>query len=103
MRREYRSRTRSGVEGSKVRLIPIKYNLRSLIVRRVGTAMTVFGVALTVAVFVSILAMVHGMEGVFVDTGEPANLLVLRQGSQSETNSFFDREIKGIVETMDGV
>src|SRR5215813_7958613 len=92
-----------GAEGSNSRLIPIKYNLRSLIVRRVGTAMTVFGVALTVAVFVSILAMVQGLESVFVETGEPLNLLILRQGSQAETNSFFDREIKGIVETMDGV
>jgi putative ABC transport system permease protein len=84
-------------------LIPIKYNVRSLVVRRVGTLMTVFGVALTVAVFVSILAMVQGIEGVFVDTGEPLNLLVIRQGSQSETNSFFDRDIKGIIETIDGV
>src|SRR5580700_9697214 len=65
--------------------------------------MTVFGVALTVAVFVSILAMVQGIEGVFIDTGEPLNLMVIRQGSQTETNSFFDRDIKGIVETMDGV
>jgi len=65
--------------------------------------MTVFGVALTVAVFVSIMAMVQGVESVFIDTGDPQNLLIIRQGSQSETNSFFDREIKGIVETMDGV
>jgi putative ABC transport system permease protein len=28
---------------------------------------------------------------------------VSRQGSQSETNSFFNRDIKGIIETMDGV
>ena len=65
--------------------------------------MTILGVALTVAVFVSILAMVQGMESVFVDTGDPLNLIVMRQGSQTETNSFFDRDIKGIIETMDGV
>ena len=65
--------------------------------------MTVFGVALTVAVFVSILAMVQGIQSVFIDTGEPQNLLIIRQGSQSETNSFFDRDIKGIIETLDGV
>ena len=84
-------------------MIPVKYNLRSLIVRRVGSLMTIFGVALTVAVFVSVLAMVNGLENTFVDTGEPLNLLLIRQGSQAETNSFFDRDIKGIVETMDGV
>jgi len=84
-------------------MIPIKYNVRSLVVRRVGTIMTVLGVALTVAVFVSILAMVQGIESTFISTGEPLNLIIIRQGSQSETNSFFNRDIKGIVETMDGV
>jgi putative ABC transport system permease protein len=84
-------------------MIPVKYNLRSLIVRRVGTLMTVFGVALTVAVFVSVLAMVHGLESTFIDTGDPLNLILIRQGSQAETNSFFNRDIKGLVETMPGV
>jgi len=84
-------------------MIPVRYNLRSIIVRRVGTLMTVLGVGLTVAVFVSILAMVHGLQNTFVGTGDPLNLIVIRQGSQSETNSFFDRPIKGIIETMDGV
>jgi hypothetical protein len=77
------------------RMIPVRYNLRSIIVRRVGTLMTVLGVGLTVAVFVSILAMVHGLQNTFVGTGDPLNLIVIRQGSQSETNSFFDRNIKG--------
>lgn len=84
-------------------MIPIRYNLRSVIVRKVGTLMTVLGVGLTVAVFVSILAMVHGLQNTFVATGDPLNLMVIRQGSQSETNSFFNRDIKGIIETMDGV
>src|SRR5215475_12706778 len=84
-------------------MIPVRYNLRSIIVRRVGTLMTVLGVGLTVAVFVSILAMVHGLQNTFVTTGDPLNLIVIRQGSQSETNSFFDRDIKGIIETMPGV
>ena len=90
-------------ESKRFAVIPIKYNLRSVIVRRVGTLMTVFGVGLTVAVFVSILAMVHGLENTFVDTGDPLNLIVIRQGSQSEVNSFFDRDIKGIIDTLDGV
>jgi len=84
-------------------MIPVRYNLRSIVVRRVGTLMTVLGVGLTVAVFVSILAMVHGLQNTFAGTGDPLNLIVIRQGSQSETNSFFDRPIKGIIETMEGV
>src|SRR2546430_4228131 len=94
---------RFGAGESKRKVIPIRYNLRSLIVRRVGTVMTVLGVALTVAVFVSVLAIVKGLEGTFVDSGEPLNLIMIRQSSQAETNSFFDRDIKPIVETTEGV
>jgi len=61
------------------------------------------GVGLTVAVFVSVLAMVNGLESTFLDTGEPLNLIMIRQASQAETNSFFDRDIKPIVETTEGV
>ena len=84
-------------------MIPIRYNLRSLIRRRMGTLMTVLGVALTVGIFVSVLALVRGLQNTYSDTGGPLNMLVIREGSQSETNSFFDRDVKGIVETMDGV
>ena len=84
-------------------MIPVKYNVRSLVVRRVGTEMTILGVALTVAVFVSVLALVHGLQNTYNDTGNPLNLITIREGSQAETNSYFSREIKGIVETLDGV
>ncbi len=85
-------------------MIPLKYNLRSLIVRRVGTAMTVLGVALTVAVFVTVLAMVHGLESTFVDSGEPLNVIMLRQSSEAaETNSIIDRDLRPIVESTEGV
>ena len=84
-------------------MIPVKYNLRSLEVRRVGTMMTVGGVAHTVGIFVSILAMVNGLENTYVESGEPLNLVLLRKGSQTETNSYYDRSFKGIVETMNGV
>jgi ABC-type lipoprotein release transport system permease subunit len=67
--------------------IPLKYNLRSLLVRRTGTAMAIISVAATVAVFVSILALVYGLENVFALTGHPLNIVVIRQGSQVEGSS----------------
>jgi putative ABC transport system permease protein len=84
-------------------VVPIQYNFRSLIVRRVATFMTMLGVALTVAVFVSVLALLNGVERAFVDSGEPLNLILIRQGSQAETNSFFNRELRPIVEATEGV
>jgi hypothetical protein len=50
--------------------------------------MTVLGVALTVAVFVSVLAMVHGLESTFVDSGEPLNLILIRQSSPPKPTAF---------------
>ena len=41
--------------------IPLKYNVRSLLVRRVSTLMTGGGIALVVAVFVVVMAMVAGL------------------------------------------
>src|SRR3989475_8840553 len=84
-------------------MIAVKYNLRRVVVRRVGTMMTVGGVALTVGIFVSILAMVSGLENTYMNSGEPLNLVLLRKGSQTETNSYYDRSLKGVVETMNGV
>lgn len=60
--------------------IPLKYNVRSLLVRRVSTAMTGGGIALVVCVFVIVMALVAGLNSAISDTGDPDNLIVLHQG-----------------------
>jgi putative ABC transport system permease protein len=67
--------------------VPLKYNLRSMFVRRAGTAMAITSVAATVAVFIAVLALAQGMERVFALTGHPLNIVVIRQGSQVEGSS----------------
>ena len=47
--------------------IPLKYNLRSLLVRRVSTVMTGGGIALVVVVFVIVMALVAGLEHAALD------------------------------------
>ncbi len=69
--------------------IPFKYNVRSLLVRRVSTVMTGGGIALVVAVFVAVMAMVAGFAGAIQDSGSPDNMIVLRKGSTTETGSAF--------------
>ena len=49
--------------------IPLKYNVRSLLVRRVSTAMTGGGIALVVCVFVIVMALVAGLNSAISDTG----------------------------------
>lgn len=73
--------------------IPIKYNLRSLWVRRVGTFMTALGIGLTVAVLVVMMALVAGLDSTFVETGHDNHLVIIRQGSQNEVNSYFGRDL----------
>src|SRR5579863_5354600 len=67
--------------------IPLKYNRRSLLVRRVSNAMTGAGMALVVAVFVVIMAMVAGLAHAIQHSGSDENLIVLARGSTTETGS----------------
>src|SRR5579884_370076 len=72
--------------------IPLTYNLRNLTVRKVTTVMTALGAALTVAVLVSVLALVQGLRTSFEVTGNPNRLLGLRKGATSELVSVISRE-----------
>jgi putative ABC transport system permease protein len=72
--------------------IPLKYNFRSLLVRRVSTVMTTLSIALVVAVFVGVMALANGLEAALVSSGDPLNVLVLRRGSTSELVSFIPHE-----------
>lgn len=72
--------------------IPIAYNLRNLAVRKGTTLMTALGVALTVAVLLTTLAMVEGLNAVFSSTGNPLHVIVMRKGSTSELTSSLPRQ-----------
>ena len=72
--------------------IPLAYNLRNLVVRKTTTLMTALGIALTVAVLLSILALVNGLRATLSSTGDPLQIVVLRKGSESEIVSNFLRE-----------
>ena len=69
--------------------IPLKYNLRSLLVRRVSNAMTGGSIALVVMVFVIVMALVAGLDAAIKDAGSPDNMVVLRRGATTETVSGF--------------
>jgi putative ABC transport system permease protein len=69
--------------------IPLKYNLRSLLVRRVSSAMTGGGIALVVLVFAIVMAMVAGLDSAIESGGSSDNMVVLRRGATTETVSGF--------------
>jgi putative ABC transport system permease protein len=83
--------------------VPLAYNFRNLRVRLFSTVMTVLSVGLVVAVFIGVMALARGLEEAFVATGEPLNLVVLRQGSQVETSSSVRRESLQVIRYLPGV
>ncbi|MEZ5394400.1 MAG: ABC transporter permease [Bryobacterales bacterium] len=83
--------------------IPLSYNLRNLRVRLTTTVMTALGVALTVAVLLGILAMVNGLQGALAVTGNPRQVLVLRQGATAELVSVVTEEQFRTLRLLDGI
>jgi putative ABC transport system permease protein len=73
--------------------IPASYNLRNLVVRKTTTIMTALGIALTVAVLLSVLALVAGLRTAFESTGDARQILVMRKGATAELNSGMTRAV----------
>jgi putative ABC transport system permease protein len=83
--------------------IPISYNLRNLVVRKTTTIMTALGITLTVAVLLSVLALLNGLQTAFQSSGNPLQVLVMRKGSNAELSSAVTREVYQDVKSMAGI
>jgi putative ABC transport system permease protein len=83
--------------------IPLSYNFRNLMVRKMTTVMTSAGIMLSVAVLVASLALVNGLRTVFANTGHPLQLLVLRNGGTSELGSLVPTDSFAILRSKAGV
>lgn len=65
--------------------------------------MTALGIALTVSIAVLIMALLAGLDQAFVSSGDPRNVLVLRQGADSEMMSFVNHEQANTLNALAGV
>ena len=83
--------------------LPLKYNLRNLVVRKGSTLATAFTIGLTVAVFLLVMALAKGIDLTLSTSGEPLNVIVLREGSTAELNSSVSREQYNDLMYLDGV
>jgi len=83
--------------------IPISYNIRNLIRRRTTTIMTALGIALTVAVMLSVSAMVEGLRTSLSATGHPLHILVTRKGATSELGSQMTQEQFQTIKVKQGI
>ena len=83
--------------------LPLKYNIRNLVVRKGSTLATAFTIGLTVAVFLMVMALARGIDLTLSSSGEPLNMIVLREGSTAELNSSVTRENFNDLMYLDGV
>ena len=86
-----------------MKTIGLAYVARNLWVRRVTTLLTALGMALVVFVFATVLMMGEGIRATLVATGQPDNVIVLRQGAGSEIYSGISRSQAAIVESLPGI
>ena len=78
-------------------MIPIVYNVRSVVQRPVSTALTALGVGLVVAVFIGMLALANGFRSALARTGSETNAMVLRKGADSELSSGLGRDVASMI------
>jgi putative ABC transport system permease protein len=83
--------------------LPLKYNFRNLIVRKSSTLMTAVTIGLTVGVYLLVMALATGIDHTLSSSGEPLNLIVVRNGSTAELNSSVTRDNLQNLIYLDGV
>src|SRR4051812_28001900 len=84
-------------------MIPLKYNVRNLRVRGVTTLLTILGTGAIVWSSCILFGLVEGLEHSLRVSGDPLDLIILRKGSSSETNSGIERSKAERVATIPGI
>ena len=68
-------------------MVPVQYNARSLLVRKVTTFATALGIALVVFVFAGALMLAEGINRAFSTAGRADTVVIVRKGSDAELSS----------------
>jgi ABC-type lipoprotein release transport system permease subunit len=69
-------------------MVPIRYNIRSVIERRATSLMTILGVALVAMIFVIVFGFAAGLNQSLLNAGQDRNVIVMARGVTSENESF---------------
>jgi putative ABC transport system permease protein len=83
--------------------IPLKYNARNLVNRKVSTGMTVLVICLVVTVFLFVLALWQGVTRTLSVNASTRNVLTMRVGSQAEMQSVVTRESYEMIRALPGI
>lgn len=84
-------------------MIPIKYNLRNLAVRKTTTIAAGLGLGLVVFVFASVLMLSNGVQRTLGRSADPNMAVVIRKGSDAELASGIEENQIGVMAAAPGV
>lgn len=78
-------------------MVPVRYNLRSLLERRATALMTVLGLAMVAMIFVILFGFIAGLKRTMINAGDERNWVLLGRGAPDETASFIPHDAIEIV------
>jgi putative ABC transport system permease protein len=84
-------------------MIPVSYNVRSLLVRKMTTLAAAFGVGLVVFVLAAAMMLGAGIKKTMSVAGKPDNAIVLRKGADNELSSNLENRLVNLVLAAPGV
>ena len=75
-------------------MVPVRYNTRSLLVRKITTSLTAGGIALVVFVFAAAQMFGEGAKRAMLASGRADHVIILRKGSDAELSSGIGNDYK---------
>jgi putative ABC transport system permease protein len=84
-------------------MVPLRYNIRSLLVRKVTTGATAAGIAMVVFVFAAAQMLGEGINRALGNSGRPDTMIVLRNGSDAELSSGIQNDLLNLLTSQPGV
>lgn len=84
-------------------MVPVRYNIRSMLVRRATTVATAAGIGLVVFILAAALMLSAGLEKTLGASGRDDVAIVLRKGAGNELGSGVQDPQVGLIEAASGV
>jgi putative ABC transport system permease protein len=84
-------------------MVPLKYNIRSLRARKVGSLMTIIGVGMVVWASIFAFGLSSGLDRTLEIAADPLDVIVLRKGSTSEAVSAVTEAAVRDIKALPGI
>jgi putative ABC transport system permease protein len=84
-------------------MVPLKYNIRSLRARKIGSLMTILGVGMVVWACIFAFGLSEGLDQTLEIAADPLDVIVLRKGSTSEAVSAVTESAARDVKSLPGI